>query len=135
RDEVRIFAELQERHLGAEFAVFLHVPARLAHQPNRCGIHGLPTAGLHKPRIIPRGCRRILALFGARRLRMRDVGRHNLLRESLALSLGERVSHTFGWTPPVPKSKILPSPLGRGCPVTALSPAAAGGVRGWFRSQ
>jgi len=37
-------------------------------------------------------------LFGARRLRMRDVGRHNLLRESLALSLGERVSRDGAFT-------------------------------------
>jgi hypothetical protein len=32
-------------------------------------------------------------------------------------------------------SGFQPSPLGRGCPATALSSAVAGRVRGYFRSQ
>ena len=51
--EVRVFAKLEKRHAGAKLAVFLHVAARLAHQPNGSPLDGLAAACLHQKRVLP----------------------------------------------------------------------------------
>ena len=50
-----------------------------------------------------------------------------------ALSQGLVVTHIFGRTPGVELNQ-QPSPLGRGCPAPALSPAGAGRARGHLLS-
>ena len=48
RGEIGRAAQLEQRIAFAERAIFAHVPAGLAHEPDGCGVDGLQTAGSKK---------------------------------------------------------------------------------------